>query len=276
MRPVLLLVALVSGLARPSAAAAPATSSAGRFRYQPERIVVGTVYHYTKSNIDGSKPVTLSIYVASRERLEVLKVEKGLGDAAFVTARMDWSVFSAVELDAGVVVADGSYQPRVSTRLVLPEASFHTSFGDRKGVTTVGHLPVHIYNFDFTSLNFSLRHLVDPERAFEIGVVDPVFDPTSPDLLVYRGKALFEFGENTTRHGVACRRYRVSGPGLAGTEGSIWVNRKDGYIEDLEIPLADNPDWKDFKLELKSIEKMEPAAWKSFVASAVFRAEARD
>ncbi|MCI0613789.1 hypothetical protein L0244_12465 [bacterium] len=77
------------------------TSSIIAFRYQPERIKVGTVYHYTKSNLDGSKASTVSIFISGSDRLEVYKAEENVIDAADVVAKMDWTLFSAVELDAG-------------------------------------------------------------------------------------------------------------------------------------------------------------------------------
>ena len=49
------------------------TSSTGQFKYQPERIQTGVVYHYIKSNIDGSKPADVALYVASNERIEALR-----------------------------------------------------------------------------------------------------------------------------------------------------------------------------------------------------------
>lgn len=34
------------------------------------------------------------------------------------------------------------------------------------------------------------------------------------------------------------------------------MNKKLGHVENIEIPVRDNPDWKDFKFELKAIQKM--------------------
>src|SRR5262245_52549672 len=87
------------------------TSSIIAFRYQPEKIKVGTVYHYTKSNLDGSKPSTVSIFISAPDRLEVYKAEENVIDAADVVAKMHWTLFSAVELDAGHFLKDGSREP---------------------------------------------------------------------------------------------------------------------------------------------------------------------
>ena len=56
------------------------------FRYQPEKIEVGTLYHYQKSNLDGSNAANISIYTASKNHVEVLKVEQNSDVLAYVTA----------------------------------------------------------------------------------------------------------------------------------------------------------------------------------------------
>ena len=54
-----------------SAVATPVSAQSSAFRYQPERAPVpGTVWHYTKSNIDGSAPWHLDLYVASPTRID--------------------------------------------------------------------------------------------------------------------------------------------------------------------------------------------------------------
>jgi len=45
------------------------TSSIDQFSYHPELIGVGTVYHYIKSNIDGSYPARMFIYVQEYDHL---------------------------------------------------------------------------------------------------------------------------------------------------------------------------------------------------------------
>ena len=37
------------------------------------------------------------------------------------------------------------------------------------------------------------------------------------------------------------------------------------WLERIEIPFPDNPDWKSFRLELQGKETMTPEAWKRFI-----------
>ena len=45
------------------------------------------------------------------------------------------------------------------------------------------------------------------------------------------------------------------------------MNKSDSHIEDLEIDLPNNPNWRNFKLRVQSIEQMERAAWEAFIAA---------
>ena len=254
----LLLLSVSTGYPRQSAV----TSSTDRFRYQPDRIEVGTVYHYTKSNLDGSKPITVSIFITSKDRLEVMKSEEGLIDSAHVIAEMDWTTFSAVKLDAGVIIKDGSREARALLQLSTKDNSVFVKVAGMEKTVPIGHYPFHIYNFDFVSLNFILRHLIDPKAGFEIGIGDPTF---SEEIFAYKGKAVFQYVGDARLHGVECRKYRVTGEAFGGKEGAVWVNKKRGYAENIEIPVRDNPDWKDFKFELKAVGKMNPDQWKKFM-----------
>jgi hypothetical protein len=232
------------------------TSSIIAFRYQPERIKVGTVYHYTKSNLDGSKPSTVSIFISGPDRLEVYKAEENVIDAADVVAKMDWTLFSAVELDSGHFLKNGTREPVARMEISKTDNTLNVHWKDQDDSVAIGHYPVHIFNFEFISFNYTLRHLRDPEKPFEIGVADPVFE--GEGLITYKGKAEVQYVGDDTCHQVVCRKYRISGKPFGDKEGFIWVNKKDGHAELIEIPVADNPDWNSFKFELKKIEQMSP------------------
>jgi hypothetical protein len=238
------------------------SSSIIAFRYQPERIKVGTVYHYTKSNLDGSKPSTVSIFISAPDRLEVYKAEENVIDAADVVAKMDWTLFSAVELDAGHLLKDGSREPVATMHISRADNSLKVHWKDQDDSVPIAHFPVHIFNFDFISFNYTLRHLRDPEKPFEIGVADPVFD--GEGLIKYEGEAHVEFVGDDPCHQVVCRKYRISGKPFGDKQGFIWVNKKEGHAELIEIPVADNPDWNSFKFELKKIELMTPDQWLTY------------
>ena len=136
-----------------------------------------------------------------------------------------------------------------------------------------GSPPFHIYNFDFTSLNFAWRHLKDPRSAFEIGVMDPTFQEEG-EPFVDRGKAKIEYVGEERLHGKRCRKTGSPAP-ASGAPGWIWADRKGGLAREDRVPFPDNPDWKSFKLELERVETMTPEAWKKFIADSLAKANAK-
>ena len=256
-------------------AASPIGSSLGAFRYQPETIRVGEVAHYVKSNLDGSKPVRVSIFVASRDELEVAKIEKGLGDAAWVRAHFDWKLFTADRLKAAVVLLDGSVEERAELTANASTRTARFRFGDAAGSVPWRWEPFHIYNFDFTSLNFAWRHLGDPKKPFTIGVMDPTFSKDG-DPFVYRGEARIEYVREEPVEEKPCRLYRISGAGIGGKAGSIWQDPKTGWLRRVEIPFPDNPAWSSFRLDLQNVETMTPETWKAFMRTAIVEANPKE
>jgi hypothetical protein len=267
--------ALLAALVLCGAAAGPAkvASDLDRFRYQPSKIKVGEVAHYVKSNLDGTKPTRVSIFVVAPDRLEVAKVEREVIDAAWVRAHFDWTLFTSDRMEAAVINLDGSVEERALFAVDRAKGEVDVSVGDRKGSAAWQQLPFHVYNFDFTSLNFAWRHLVDPKKPFTIGIIDPTFQKEG-DLIFYRGDARIEYERDETFKGKKCRRYRISGPGIENAVGVIWQDTGSGWLERIQIPFRDNPDWNSFKLDLLEIEKMTPAAWKKFVADSLAKANA--
>ena len=247
------------------AGALPAFAQVEAFRYDASRVPVGKVYHYLKTNVDGTQPEHVSIRVAAPDRIESFKFHPGEEPAALVTADMDWSVFSVRRIESWHLTADGQ-RKLIATlealdggkrvRVEIPQ------LGKPAETIEIGRLPWHVYNFDLASLGFAFRHLVDPKGRFTIGIADPTF--AEGPAFLYRGEAEVVYVGEETRAGVLCRKYRIDGLGLLHRGGLLWVNQAEGHVEDMEIDLPDNPAWKSFKLKLTGVETMDQAAWESF------------
>lgn len=238
--------------------------------YRPERVKVGSVYHYMKSNLDGSYPAEVSVFVASETELKVLKLEAHQMDLAYVTARLNWQLFSAERLQSWVITADGLHHPRVIMELKPAANEVHVFWGDQVDRVAVGHYPVHVFNFDCISLSLTFPHLVEADGRFVTGILQPTFDPNSEHIVAYLGEAAVEYIGETVYHELACRQYRIGGEGFLGHEGLIWVN-ENGRVENIEIPIADNPDWDSFKFELVKVSQVGEAGWQNFVNDQIGR-----
>jgi hypothetical protein len=237
------------------------------YKLRPERIAVGTVYHYVKTNTDGTQPEQISLYIATRDRIESYKFHPKGSRAGLVTAEMNWKNFVPAKLESRQVFPTGERKLFATLTLDADEKNITVSIPSAKPepeTVKVESMPFHLYNFDLASLNVTLPHLADPKKAFTVGIVDPTFKPEP--LVAYKGELRVTYEKDEQRNGVETRRYRAEGNGIGG-KGTIWVNKKLGHIEDMEFDVANNPDWKTFKLKLTKTEKMTADQWQSFIAA---------
>lgn len=235
------------------------------FEYSDKKLPVGNVYHYTKSNIDGSRPIRVSYFIKTACNIEIYKYETGYKDAAHIKASMNWETYVPDEINSFVFTNDSIWQT-AQTQWKDNWVSVDVHVLDHLKDTVYPDIfPAHMYNFDFASLNFSFPFLKKPEKGFTFGVVDPTYKPNSADIFFYRGDAEISY-EGETEDGKNLL-YSLTGRGMNFTEGSIWVSKKNGVISNMEIPIPDNPGWTSFKLELIKIEKMTPDEWKKYIYS---------
>jgi hypothetical protein len=239
-----------------------------KFRYRAGKgIPVGTVLHYVKTNLDGTRPEYVSQFIAADDVLESFKFHPHDPPAGLVIAEMNWQIFSAKSLKSWRVFSRderklfGTIMFDAATRRA--EVSLPTVKSEPESFV-FKHVPVHLYNFDFASLNFAFPHLVKPQDSFVIGVTDPTFQATGA-LVEYKGEVTISYQADEKRNQVWARKYRIDGAGLKHRGGFIWVNKKHGWIEDMEIALPDNPEWTSFKFKLLRVEKMNRVEWNNFI-----------
>lgn len=241
--------------------------SFAQFLYQPDKIKVGTVYHYLKTNIDGSKEEHVSLYVAAKDSIVAFKFHPGAERAGLVSAKMDWSTFSATRLESWQVFGTGERKLFATLQYLPAEKSVAVEI-PAMGLPTIKaeikYLPFHVYNFDLSSLNLAFRHLSAPEKSFTIGLADPTWAEQGP-LFAYKGEVEVNFLGEEKRGEALCRKYAINGTGLQNRGGIIWVDKNGEHFVDVEIALPDNPDWQSFKLRLQSVGQMNQGAWEAFM-----------
>lgn len=273
-----LILALSTGAVRLAAAEATALDA---FAYSADRAPVGRVFHYVKSNLDGSKRLVLSLYFRGPLALEVLKVEADGQYLALVEAELDPVTLTESRMRSRNRLEQG--EPQLQMEL-------GSDPGQRRLVAHVaraelpvrpGLLPAHMYNFDFSGLNATLPHLRDPRADFVVGVVDPDFEFLATRLqpegvqeggFVYRGEARFRYVGEEVLDDIPCHRFAVGGAAFDGVEGSLWINTADGLIERFEHARPDNPDWSSFRLARIGSRPMDRAGWEAFKNATIRRA----
>lgn len=237
-----------------------------KFEFRPEKIREKTLYHYVKSNQDGTRSSSLYLYVESREQITAFKPDKGSPDSAYITAIMDWGMFCPKRLEARRV-------DRMGKRRELGQVEFNwdqkkktvavEGFGKPLVIPDSG-LPVHSWDFDFASLNFSLRHLKKPEDGLTIGIADLDYRASAPGF-VYRGQVVLDYLKREERHGIPCRKYSIDGPGLENRGGFAWVSLADEHVVEFEIGFPDEPGYNDVRIRLVEVKTMTSAEWEQLL-----------
>lgn len=260
------------------------SNSFADYAYSAHRGPKDRVVHYLKSNLDGTKRLVLSVHFSTPLQMEVLKVENDGRALALVNATLDPETLTEASIQSFNALELG--KPRLQMMMKSESGSrrliAHVAKAEMP--VQVGHLPAHIYNFDFMGFNATLPHLKDPRRDFEVGIVDPDFEflakKFKPDGgvqeggFIYKGKATFRFVGEEKLNDVACLRYEVSGPAFNGIKGHLWINVQDRLIERFEHAIPDNPDWKSLRLVRLGSRPMDEDAWRAFKDATVKRAMA--
>jgi hypothetical protein len=236
------------------------------FKYDPDKIETGVVYQYVKSNIDGSRHGNVSLFIASKDQLESLKWHQGESEATLAIATMDWDSFSVRRFETWRLRVGQENQLRVVADYDKDKLALIASAGDRRLQTRIDNWPWHSYDFDFSSLNFSFRHLVDPKKPFNVGITDIVRTDDGPKL-ADKGTVKIVYKRDIHRHGHICREYSIDGPGLENKGGTLWIHKADGVLVDFEIALADEPGFDSGKLRLTGIERMTAKEWDAYKSS---------
>lgn len=101
-------------------------------------------------------------------------------------------------------------------------------------------------------------------RRFESWKLRQAKEPVSfADL----GAVNVAYEARETREGKATRRYRISGPSLEGTSGTLWADADRGHIVEFELPIPDEPGFVDGRLRLLGVVPIAREAWEAFKRS---------
>src|SRR4051794_25391575 len=206
----------------------PSSDPLAAFRYRAERVPpAGTVVHYVKSNLDGSKPSLVSLYFADGEDIEVSKSEAGLVDSADIKAHLDWKRFIADRLDSGVMLRNGDREARATLVIGKDELTANVDHFEQR--LTSKMYPLHLYNFDLMGLNVMLPQLRDPRANFTVVFVEPTFGQKDGAIEI-RGRATATYLNDQVIDGRATHHFRLAGAGLEDAEALLWIDADDGLI----------------------------------------------
>ncbi|MFL6548881.1 MAG: hypothetical protein ACJ8OJ_09300 [Povalibacter sp.] len=254
---------LLSCLLLFSATQVLADSSA--FRFDASRVPVGQVFHYVKSNLDGSHEGQISVYMLDQSQVESLKWDPGAQSATLVTAAMDWTRFSVRRFEA-YQLSSGSPPKLRATLEASPDGSqLRASF--KEAPVQISHWPWHSYDFDFTSLNLSIPHWRNTRGTMTFWRTDYIYSEPADFREV--GAIELKYERTEEHRGQRANRYSIGGQGLDAQYGTWWSDANSGLLIEYELPIADEPGYENVRLRLRASERMSPSQWDEFKRAAV-------
>jgi hypothetical protein len=239
----------------------PRVSEVDGFQYVPGVVEVGRLLRYRKSNVDGTHATRVDLYLASEDRIESLKWNRGWPEATLVVADMDWRTCSVRRFQTWKLFADGTRQPVARLEASADGKELVASAGGGELRCEVTLQPWHSYDFDLASLNVSLPFLTEPEGRTLFGIIDAGRAPDGRLALLEKGLVELAYLGDEDHADVPCRRYSIDGPGLADRGGDVWVSREDPCIVDLEIDLPDEGGMVSNKLLLLERTRLSAEEW---------------
>lgn len=243
--------------------ASPALAQLHALKFDADKVPVGRVFHFVKSQRDGTHTARISVYVPDADRIESLKWDEGGDTATLVMAGMDWPRFSVKHLQGWRLARGQAPEQRVTLDVVGDQLSMSLMTEPLR----ISHWPWHSYDFDFTSLNFTLPHLLNPEDGLSVWRTDFVY--ADPPAVAELGAVELKFEKLERRDGRRLRRYSIGGPGLGNLAGTWWSDARTGLLVEYELPIGDEPGYRDVRLRLESTEKLGAAQWEAFKRQAV-------
>lgn len=244
------------------ALSAAAHAQTSRLEFDAAKVPQGSVLHYKKSNLDGSRATRVSVYVADTERLESLKWDEDSTEATLVKARMDWPRFSVREFQSFHLERGKAPELRGTLQANARGTEVKVSFLDGK-VVKITHWPWHSYDFDFASLGLMLPHLKNPEADLLFWRTDVKFVGEHIDFAEI-GSIRLVYEADELRETRLLRRYVIGGEGLEHRYGKLWTDARTGLIVEYRLPIGDEPGFKDVLFRLDRQEQLTADQWEAF------------
>ena len=239
------------------------TSAASQFEFHESRVPVNSVYHFQISDRQRTYKKEVWLYVADPNHIEAFKLYPGASTTTLVIAELNWDTFSIEAIEQTETSED------LSREITLEMHAIGRNRYLMDGAEIpIGHYPVTNHGFDFSDLNFVIRHMVDPRTDVEIGVVSPILYGVGIPLraeLAYTGKLLLRYDGEDTYQGHDVYRYQLGGEGISNSDGYLLVNQEYGHFEYMEMGVNYHPDFDFFRYELIGTDVMDADEWEAFM-----------
>lgn len=240
------------------------------FKFTSSKMDVGTMYHYIVSDIQGATPISIYIYVKSKDTVIIYRDYTPYVNNIVLlqTVKFNWNYMMAQEIN-GVNPLDSSkihFHNFGSTVNFSKKAIIFRQTAQNEYVALAHYRsePCYSYLNYHIDLQFALRFLKKPENG-----------ATITDYFVDQAReAQIHYLNDETIKGINCRKYELKRLGILATlfspKAYFWLAKNDARHYTVKyvnyIPLEG---WKNLKLELINQQRMSVVEWENYIQSLI-------
>lgn len=219
----------------------------------------GRLYHYVRTNQDGSSPEHVWVYRKSASEVEVVKEVEPCTRAAYVTAVLDLGRHQPASLVGGKLKPDGTQDAFAYLNYVPAsrELSIRVPAFKIDEQVRVEHEPWRIYDFDLADLTTLLSGRPPSRTDFAFGVA-LTWPDDADQPLKYPGKALAKYSAMGEHLGREALRFNVSG----ALNGDLWLDAREGHVVEARFAEPNHAEYKDFRLVLHNMKTNAADRWR--------------
>lgn len=230
----------------------------------------GTLYHYIRSNRDGTHPEHVYVYRAAANRIEVYKMVRRCADAAFVSAWVDPDSGRASMITGGRLMPQGRHENfallRYSSHNGRIDAEAALPGGAVSGEIFVDTPNWHLFDFDLATLSLQTMALDDPRTgfAFEMPLVST--EGGDDDFVRNLGRAEAVFVRAEDYRGTPALRFEVGGQALGSNGGPLWLDAETHHVIGAAWGVPNHAGMDDFALRLVDTSAAGDVGWQALLA----------
>lgn len=226
----------------------------------------GRIYHYVRTNLDGTLPEHVYVYREAPDRVAVYKMVEPCTNAALVTGVFDLASGEATQLTGGRLNRQGgqdafAYLTRdreahtVAIRVNLPDRTIEET-------EDPSNTPWRQYDFDLADFE-ALASGPPPRADFSFGFTLIWTAGGDDGFLRDMGRADAHFAGAEQHLGHSSLRYDVSG----AVNGPLWLDAREGHVVEAAWAEPNHAEYESFRLQLQGVDDGGPQAWRDLLAA---------
>lgn len=218
------------------------------------------LFHYVRSNQDGSSPENIYVYRRDAVHLEVAKQVNRCTNSAYVTATLDPDRNQPLALTGGRLTPELTQEAFAWLTYDPNTRGMHLSF-PRAGVESdvaVDGEPWMIYDFDLADVT-GLRAGRSPARQGFRMAVGLLWGQGSAWTFNNLGFADARYIRTETHNGRQTLQFQLSG----SLTGPLWLDASEGFVVEARFDQPNHAGYDDFRLVLQDVYPNGEAQWEA-------------